>query len=351
MDDGQTPGSAEHVIAISTGTIFRVILVLLVLAFLFLIKDVVAMFFAALFLAALIDPFADYLEARKIPRGLAVLIVYFVGLSILTVALILILPPVLSETRTLGGIFSPIVSEASGHEVDFNALFEGGITSSFENILNTARGSGISAAVPQILAIGTAAFGGIFAATLVLILAFYLVVEKGSLVKAISFLTPPEYQPFVLQVAVKVRERLGHWLRGQLILMFSIFLLTYLALELLGIPYALVLALVAGILEVIPFVGPLLSGVPAVILGLAVSPFHALAAALSYFVIQSVEGNILVPKIMQKVTGISPIISLLAVLIGWRLGGIVGAILSIPLANAVSVFLGEVYRKNNPSIS
>lgn len=141
-----------------------------------------------------------------------------------------------------------------------------------------------------------------------------------------------------------MRERMGSWLRGELVLMFSIAILTYFALLLLGVPYALVLAIIAGILEIIPFIGPLLSGVPAVILALSISPIHAVLTALSYVVIQSVEGNVLVPKIMQKATGINPIISLLAVLIGWRLGGIVGAILSIPLANAISVFMEEVFR-------
>jgi predicted PurR-regulated permease PerM len=100
-------------------------------------------------------------------------------------------------------------------------------------------------------------------------------------------------------------------------------------------------------LEIIPFIGPWLAAIPAVILALAVSPLHALLTAVVYFIVQMIENNILVPKIMQKVSGLNPIISLLAVLIGWRVGNVVGVVLSIPLAMAASVFLAEIFRNRS----
>ncbi len=160
-----------------------------------------------------------------------------------------------------------------------------------------------------------------------------------------GIIAPPEYQPFVMRLALKSREQMGVWLRGQLALMVSIFLLIYGALSLIGIPYALVLALFAALLEIIPFIGPMVSAIPAIVLALAVSPVHALVTAGAYLVIQQVEGNILVPKIMQKVAGMNPIVSVLAVLIGARVGGIVGAVLSIPLAMAIAVFLEEIFHR------
>ncbi len=348
MEERQPKPKREYLVTISTGTMLRVLVVLLVLGFLFLIRDIVALFFAALFLAALLDPFADFLERKRVPRVLAVVIVYVIGLAILAGAVVLVLPPVITQLQTFVTIFAPFISETLGIQVGSDIFGQGSFAASLESILTTVRGGGFSAAVPQILSVGSDVFGGVVAGILVLILALYLVVEKSALVKAISFATPEDYQPFVAQVAMKVRERLGNWLRGELMLMFSIFLLTYIALSILGIPYALVLALLAGLLEIIPFIGPLLSGVPAVILALAISPLHAIATALAYVIIQTMEGNVLVPKIMQKATGINPIISLLCVLIGWRLGGMVGAILSIPLANALSVLMTEVFRKTRP---
>lgn len=335
-------------ITISTGTIIRSILILLVLGFLYLIRDVLAMFFAALFLAALIDPFADYLERMKIPRGLAALLVYIVGLSLLAGALILIVPPVLSELQNFSSFFASFFPSVGAGHLQYADLFSWEtITQNIQQIVDTARGSGISAAVPELLQLGSTAFGVVAAVVVVLILAFFLVAEKTALVKAIAFVAPAEYQPFVMQVAGKMRERLGAWLRGELLLMLAIFICTYIALSILGIPYALILSLLAGLFEIVPFIGPWLSAVPAMILALAVSPLHALLTAIAYFIIQLLENNILVPKIMQKVSGLNPIISLLAVLVGWRIGNVVGVILSIPLAMAASVLLGEIFKNRS----
>lgn len=330
-------------ITISTGTIVRLILILLVLGFLYLIRDVLAMLAAAVFLAALIDPFADYLERMKIPRGLAALIVYIVGLALVTGGLILIVPPVLTEVQNFSTFFADLLP-AGGH-IDYATFFSWEtITVNVQQIVDTVRGAGVSAAVPELLQLGGTAFGAVAAVMVVLILAFFLIAEKTALVKAIAFVAPAEYQPFVMQVSGKMRERLGAWLRGELILMLTIFVCTYIALSVLGVPYALILSLLAGLFEIIPFIGPWLSAIPAIILALSVSPVHALLTAIAYFMIQLLENNILVPKIMQKVSGLNPIISLLAVLIGWRVGNVVGVVLSIPLAMAGSVLLEEIFR-------
>lgn len=341
MEERQEGEKREISVTFSTKTILRVLLVLVVLGFLFFIKGIVAIFFAGLFLAALIDPVADYFEARKIPRGLAALMIYILGIAALAGLIFLVLPPVVTELSAFIAFLSP------GTEFEPGLFFKI-FTLDIEQILTTIRNSGFSSAVPQIIAISSSAFRGIAACVLTLIFAFYFVVEKEALVKAIAFVTPEDYQPFVLQLAVKMRERLGSWLRGQLVLMVIIFLLTYVVLAILGVPFAIVLALLAGLLEAVPFIGPIISGAIAVIVALAVSPLHAVLTGVGCFMIQSVE-NALVPKIMQRATGMNPIVSLLAVLIGWQLGGIVGSILSIPLANAVAVFLHEVYRKNNPT--
>ncbi|MEK7183150.1 MAG: AI-2E family transporter [Patescibacteria group bacterium] len=348
MVERKEPARLPQTITISTGTIIRSILILLVLGFLYLIRDVLAMFLAALFLAALIDPFADYLERMKIPRGLAALIVYIIGLLLVTGALILILPPVLAELTNFSSFFEPILPEAVNGHVSYAEIFSvEALTANAQQIFETIRGAGISAAVPELLEVGSNAFGAAAAVVVVLILAFFLVAEKTALVKAIAFVAPAEYQPFVMQVSGKMRERLGSWLRGQLLLMLAIFILTYIALTILGVPYAIILALMAGLLEIIPFIGPWLAAVPAVILALSVSPVHALLTGIVYLVIQMIENNILVPKIMQKVSGLNPIISLLAVLIGWRVGNVVGVILSIPLAMAASVFLAEIFKNRH----
>ena len=147
-----------------------------------------------------------------------------------------------------------------------------------------------------------------------------------------------------MNLANRMQGKIGLWLRGQLILSFIIFLLIYVALSILGVKYALILALVAGMTEFVPYLGPILAAVPAIILVFAQSGFvMALFVAIIYYLVQLIENNIIVPKVMQKVVGLNPIVGIAVLMIGFNLGGVVGAILSIPVATAVSVFVKDVF--------
>ncbi|MFA6017647.1 MAG: AI-2E family transporter [Patescibacteria group bacterium] len=333
-------------IAISSGTIFRVLIIAAVVTFLYVIRDIVAMTLVALFLAALIDPFAEMVARWRIPRAIAVLVVYVFGLFFFSCVAFLVIPPFIEEISELFSLLSPFFVNATGLW-QMDSWVAGSWSTNLVDIVSTVRNSGLPEALPKVAALGTTAIDIVFRIVVVLILAFYFVVEKNAMVKGIRVVTPPEYQPFVLRLALKTREQMGVWLRGELALMGSIFILIYGALSLIGIPYALVLALCAALLEVIPFVGPTISAIPAIILALTVSPLHALITAGAYLVIQQVEGNILVPKIMQKVAGVNPVVSVVAVLIGARVGGIVGAILSIPVAMVIAVFLHEIFYRES----
>lgn len=336
-------------IAISSGTMFRILLIAAAAAFLYLIRDIVAMILIAILLAALIDPFADAVARWRIPRALAVIAVYLLSFALLALAVVLIVPPMLAEISELTTALLPFFAGTAG-ALQVQTFFAGAWSTNLGETIAAVRDSGVAGAFPRIAAFGTSAVDVVFRAIIVLILAFYFVVEKDSMVRAIGIVAPPEYQPFVSRMALKARERMGVWLRSQLLLMLAVFLLTYAALSILGVPYALVLALFAGLMELIPFVGPMLSAVPAIFLAFAVSPLHALFTALAYLIVQQIEGNILVPKIMQKVAGVNPIVSVLAVLIGWRVGGIVGAIISIPLSMTLAVFFTEIFRERESSL-
>ena len=137
---------------------------------------------------------------------------------------------------------------------------------------------------------------------------------------------------------------MGEWLRGQLILGLIVGIAVYLGLLFLGVNYALLLALMAGVLEVVPYVGPIISVIPALIIGFAQSPVIGFGVVILYLIVQQLENHLLVPKVMQKVTGLNPIISILALLVGIKAGGIVGAIFSIPLAMMGVVILEDLFR-------
>jgi len=170
-----------------------------------------------------------------------------------------------------------------------------------------------------------------------------MVVEENAIKKLVWSIAPEKHQVYVMQLINRIQKKIGLWLRGQLILCLVIFVLSYIGLLILGVKYALMLALIASITELVPYIGPIIGSIPAVVLAFAQSPMLAVFVVALYYGIQLVESNILTPKIMEKAVGINPIISIVALLVGFKVAGVVGAILSIPVATAVSVFVKDVF--------
>ena len=170
-----------------------------------------------------------------------------------------------------------------------------------------------------------------------------MVVEEDAMKKLVWSVTPEKNQTYIIDLINRMQKKIGLWFRGQLLLCFTIFLLTYIGLSILGIKYALVLAILAGLTEFVPYLGPVIGAVPAVFLAFTQSPLLALFTLILYIVVQQVENNILVPKVMEKAVGINPIVSIAVLMIGFQLAGIVGAILSIPVATAAGVIIKDVF--------
>lgn len=341
---------SKQTISISTDTILRTIIILLAIGFLFLIKDVLALLFVAIILSSAFDPLIDWLQKFKIPRALSIILVYLIVLSVVGWSVYLLTGPIVLQVREISNAFP-----------DFYKKLDSGLGSvlSIEHPLNydnikTSFGSisqGISQATSSIFKTLTSVFGGLISFFMVLVITFYLTVEEKAMKKFIASVTPVKHQPYVAQLIVSMQHRMGFWLRGQLLLSLIVFVMVYVGLSLLGIEYALILALVAGIFEIVPFLGPWISAVPGVFFAFAESPGKALAVAILYFVVQQIENNLIVPKVMGKTTGLNPLVVLLAILTGARLGGIVGALLAVPVALAIAVYIesliGDKQKKDN----
>ena len=188
----------------------------------------------------------------------------------------------------------------------------------------------------------TRAIGGIFALVTILILSFYLLVESETMFAAFARLFPQSDRPRFEEGARQISTKVSAWLNGQLILAGAIGGSAAIGLYLLGVPYFYVLALVAGIGEMIPILGPILSAVPAILVAFAVSPRTALFVAIFFVLQQQVENHLLVPKLMQRQVGVSPVIVIAALLIGGSLLGIIGVILAIPTAAILQVVVQEI---------
>ncbi len=333
-----------HVISVSTATFIKALMIGLGLWFLWFIRDVVAIIFVSLLLAALIDPFADWLAEHKVPRAVAVILIYIVLGAVVTLAFVAIIPVVVEQSiQLLGSLGEPQGLFAELFERLRAFTLQHGFIQ--ENLQNTVRSiqEGIASTFGSLFSTVRGFVGGLAALLVILVLTFYMVVEEETARKLFKNLAPEEYQPYLSQLFTRMQKKVGAWLRGQLLLGLIVGLAVYIGLLVIGVPYALLLAFFAGLLELLPYVGPILAVIPAAIVGFTQSPVTGLLVLGLYLLIQQLENNILVPKIMQKVTGLNPVVSIIALLVGIKVGGFIGAILAIPVATMAWVLLEDLF--------
>lgn len=324
-------------------TLFKIASVGLLFLFFYIVRDIIAIIFASLILAAVIDPIADWCEKRHIPRALGVLAIYAVLLGIVIMVAILLVPPLLGQmsefASSLTNLFSRFFEQIASLK-EFGERY--GVLDNIERGLSALE-SGFTRAAGSVFSTISGAIGSMVSLIVFLVISFYLVVEEGALKQMARVIAPEQHHLFLSQLLVKMQLKIGAWLRGQIFLSLIVGLMAYIGLLILGVPYALVLGLLAGLLEFIPYIGPILSAIPAVLLAFSISPFKAGLVLALYFVIQQVENNILVPKVMQKAVGINPVISVIAVLIGARLAGIMGVLFAIPVITALDILASELF--------
>ena len=323
--------------------VVKIILILIVFYFLFLIREVLAILFVSLIFASAVDPWVDWMQSKKIPRALGIIFIYLIMFGVVGGVVIAIIPPIIEQTNELLANF-PVIFEKviSGFQYLRDYSIEHGIFDSIKDSFGSFSGN-LQNAAGGIFSTVSGIFAGVISFFFVLIMTFYMVVEENALKKIVWSVAPEKHQIYIMKLVNRMQKKVGLWLRGQLILSLIIFILTYVALSIMGVKYALVLALIAGLTEFVPYLGPILASVPAIFLAYTQEPVLAIFVAILYYVIQLVENNIIVPKLMQKVVGLNPIISIAVLLIGFKVAGVIGAILSIPVATAVSVFLYDLF--------
>lgn len=311
-------------VEISHRTIVFTVFFLLFLWFLYYIRDTIFLFFLALLVMTIFDPTVRALGKFKIPRALSILICYIIAFTIVGGALVMILPPLVDETSSL----------VTGLPTYLGNL---GIAPTFSQEALTELLTKLGSLPGQLLKFGISLFSNIFGVITVLVLSFYLLLSREKLDEQLGVFFGEEKKKELRGLIDELETRLGGWARGQLLLMFLVGVANFIGLTLLGIPFALPLALLAGILEIIPYLGPIIAAIPAVIIGFGISVPVGLGVVILALLIQQIEASILVPKIVQKSVGIAPIITLLALIIGGKLFGVTGMLISIPLVITLQV--------------
>jgi predicted PurR-regulated permease PerM len=324
---------------LSYTSILRVVAVALALGFFYIVRDVIGLVFVSVILAAAFDPFIDFFEKHKIPRAVSILVIYLILLAVISLVIVLLIPPVSEQVgqlaRNLPDYYERVAIGINNWRGNENIpTLPQALSSLSNNLAKTTSG---------VFTTLTGIFGGLISFVSVLVMTFYLAVQKNGLKFFIRFLTPAEHHGSVLGLADRVQSKIGTWLRGQMILCLVVGLAVYVGLTILGVKYALLLGVIAGITEIIPYVGPFIGAIPGVFIAFSDSLPKVIMVAALYFLIQQLENYILVPKVMQKTTGLNAVVVMAAILIGGKLGGIVGALLAVPVVSMLEVFLLEKF--------
>ena len=315
-------------IEISHKTIIFTILFLILLAFLYFIRDIILQFFVALLIMTILNPLVVRFSKFKIPRAVSIIVVYVLTLGIIGVVLAGIIPPLVDQTTTFVNNLPEYIEDLAIP----NVIIEPVVNQLFSTLGELPA---------QVAKATISVFSNLFNVILVLIFAFYLLMSRSKQDEQLTVFFGKERGKKIAKTIDMLEIKLGGWARGQLTLMFLIGLITYIGLRLLGIPYALPLSILAGLFEMIPYVGPLMAAIPAVIIGFSISPLIGIATTALAFLIQQLENYLVVPKVMEKSVGVSPIVILLALTIGLRIAGAMGALISVPIFITVQVIVKE----------
>ena len=314
-----------HKVDISHKTIFFITGFLIALWITFLIKDILLMLFVAVILVSALSPVVNFLSRFKVPKPLSIAITYIIIIGVFTGVIALIMPTLIEQTSKLIVNLPEFLAKA----FDIANVDRSVVQSELSNLSRNA------------FSLTLAIFDNILTIIFLLVITFYLLLEKDNIESRVSLLFVGREER-VKRLISEIQEKLGAWLRGQFILSLIIGSITYLGLILFNIPYALPLAILAGILEVVPTIGPIISSVPAIILAYTISPVWALGVGAMYFVIQQLENHLIVPQVMKRAVGLNPLVVILAIAIGGRLLGFVGALLAVPIAVVLQVIITEV---------
>jgi predicted PurR-regulated permease PerM len=314
-------------IEISSKTIIFAVLFILLLNFLWIVRSLIFSLFIAFIIMSALKPFVSWLASKRIPRTFSVFVVYILFLAFFVYLLTVIFPPLFVESISLFRSLPKIIDKTFPNANIFN--FDS-LTQYLPNLTGEAFNVVSSVFSNTLFVISTLFFG------------FYFLLEENIIKVLFARFIDPDKTKRVIGIINKAEKRMNAWFWGEIVLMTIVGILTFIGLNIIGMKYALPLAVLAGLFEVVPNLGPTISAIPAILIGLSTSYFMGFAVIALSFIVQQLENNLIVPMVMKKAVGLNPIITLIVLIIGGELAGVLGVLLAIPTTLFVETILIEV---------
>ncbi len=335
----------EVSVRITAGSVIVTLLFLALVALVWYLREIVLILLTAIVIASAMEPGVRSFTRRGLPRVLAVILIYLIIATVFFGILFFFLPPILDDaanflarlpdalrsihlsTEALNSSFLPLGDVAS-------LLSSSDILRSVSSSLSGSGG---------VLATLSAFFGGIVSFILVVVFSFYFSVQETGVDDFLHVVTPPRYQAYVLGLWRRSQEKIGKWMQGQLLLAALVGVMIYLLLTIFGIPYALLLSVLAAVFELIPVFGQFLAAIPAIAVATVnMGIGEGVLVALIFLIVQQFEAHLVYPLVVKKIVGVPPLLVILALLIGGKLAGFVGVLLSVPIAAVVRELVSDL---------
>ena len=338
-------------VTITSGTIFTALLIIVGGYLVWTLRDLVLLLLTAIVIASAIEPGIAFFIRYHIPRFIAALLVYVLVFGGVFALLYFFFPPIVADaanfltampryldTLNLSGPLSTFanatgfVATPNQTQTFIDALL------SLQSVFTTTTGG-----VLQLL---VTFFGGIFSLVLVIVLSFYFALQDTDIDDFLRMVMPAKHEGYAVNLWRRAQKKIGLWMQGQILLSVIVGVLTYLGLLIIGVPYALLLAVFTALAEIIPVFGSLIAGAIAVMVGFSSGglPIAAIVAGL-YIVVNQFESNLIYPLIVKKIVGIPPLLVIVALIAGYTLAGFLGVLLSVPVAAVVLEFMYDLDKR------
>ncbi len=330
----------EKILDVSWKAILRISIAIVCFYVLFLVRDILIWFIFALTISILSNPAVDFLQKKKIPRILGVILIYAAVFGVLGIFIYLMVPLFISELKTFVNFLpqyleriSPVL-QGFGLET-FNSV--GGLLSALSQFLE-----GVTDNVFSVL---FTIFGGFFTFLFIIVTAIFLSMDEKSIDKSLVLFFPPKYESFISGLWVRCQKKVSGWFGARLLACLFVGVACWIAFLALNIKYAFTLALFAGVFNFVPYIGPLVTAVILFLIVFPAEPFKGIFVLAVFGVIQEIDGHILSPILMKKFVGLPPALVLISLVVGGKLWGFLGAVLAIPLFGILFEFLKEFLQK------
>ncbi len=334
-------------ISISTGTIVAAVVIFAGTWLLWTLRDLVLVLLTAVVIASAVEPAVEKLRHNKLPRVLSVLLVYILFFAAFFFLFYFFVPTLFADFATflnslpvyldkLNRIsafddFARIMGTAPPHLAGLDLM---------ASVRSAAEAAGVASNALSAIA---SIFGGVFSFVLIIVFSFYFAVIETGVDDFLEIISPTKHKKYILDLWDRSRRKIGLWMQGQLLLAVIMGVLLFLGLTILGVPHALLLAVIAAMFEIIPVFGPTFAAVPAIAIALVDGgvTLGMLTTAL-YVIAQQFENHLIYPLVVTRVVGVPPLLVILALIIGAKLVGFLGILLSVPIAATIQEFTKDI---------